>query len=333
MKRMNRSAAALASAAALVFACTQDSDDTNPTTTDRAPATPPPRNDAPSTPTPPPAAARGEHVLRLSFTALPPLAGGFTYEGWAIVGGAPVSTGKLAERVPGTETFMVTNDVAERASGVVITIEPANDFDPGPSMTKVLAGPLVNGRAELSIAAKEAIGTDFGTATGTFILATPTDGMMNNERSGVWFLVPPPMVMGMPQGMPRPSLELAPLPEGWTYEGWAVVDGTPLTTGKFVMAMGADRAAPFSASSAPAPPFPGEDFLVNAPEGVMFPRDLRNQRIVITVEPEPDDSPMPYPLTPLAARVPENAMDHTSLPLMNASSDRPRGLAEIVETR
>jgi hypothetical protein len=335
MRLMNRGAVALACASLLAFACSQSPSDDGAdrdvegnggSSTDRNDTAPSPGGgNAPVTPPSKPAST--ERLLRLSFTDLPALENGFSYESWAIVDGRPISTGKLATGVPSTSTSMLASAVASSASAIVITIEPANDTDPRPSMTKVLAGPLLNGRAELDIAAKEAIGTDFAIASGTFILATPTDGPMTNERSGVWFLVPPATAADMPM----PALELGPLPDGWSYEGWAVVGGEPLSTGKFRAARGADLGAPFSASVAPPPPFPGEDFVVNAPAGVTFPVDLRNAEIVITVEPNPDDSPMPYRLKPLAAMVPADAMDHTSLPLANESTKRPRGIAEIVE--
>lgn len=333
--RRAASAGFLTLALALVAACTNTStDDVGGADEARDPNAPSPSPSAPSRPAEPAAPvgrASGERLLRLSFSDLPALANGFTYEGWAIVDGRAISTGKLPAGALTTATSALAMDVADRATAFVLTIEPANDVDPGPTKTHVLAGSIVKGRADLSIAAKEAIGSDFATATGTFILATPTDGKMTNETSGVWFLVPPPTVMGMPQGMPMPSLELVPLPTGWTYEGWAVVDGKPLSTGKFAMTSGADRAAPFSSSKAPGPPFPGEDFLVNAPSPVLFPTDLRGKEIVITVEPEPDDSPMPYALKPLAGTAPADAMSGMSLPLMNTSSKQPRGAAVIEE--
>lgn len=209
-------------ALALAAACTNTSTDdpaTNDEARDPTAPSPSPSPSAPSKPAEPAAPvkpASGERLLRLTFSDLPALENGFSYEGWAIVDGRAISTGKLPAGALTTATSALVVDVADRATAFVLTIEPANDVDPGPTKTHVLAGSIVNGRADLSIAAKEAIGSDFATVTGTFILATPTDGMMTNETSGVWFLVPPPMVMGMPQGMPMPSLEVVPLTVGWS---------------------------------------------------------------------------------------------------------------------
>ena len=65
------------------------------------------------------------------------------------------------------------------------------------------------------------------------------------------------------------------------------------------------------------PPFPGEDFLINAPEGLTFPLDLSGQVVVISVEPTPDTSPKPYSIKPLAGLVPLDAADHALLPMVN----------------
>jgi len=116
---------------------------------------------------------------------------------------------------------------------------------------------------------------------------------------GVWFI-------NLRMTTPQPGLLLPTLPAGWTFEGWAVFDGTPVTTGKFLAPDQADFAAPFS-GDLPGPPFPGEDFLRHAPAGLTFPTDLSATPIVVSVEPDPDDSPAPFVLKPLIGSAPENA--------------------------
>jgi hypothetical protein len=59
------------------------------------------------------------------------------------------------------------------------------------------------------------------------------------------------------------------------------------------------------------PPFPGEDFLVNAPAGLTFPTNLAGGMAVISIEPVPDNSTAPFLLKPLVAPIPANAIDHT----------------------
>ncbi len=165
-----------------------------------------------------------------------------------------------------------------------------------------------------------AIGTNFGSANGEYILATPTDGSsMSDENSGVWFLDP---------SGPSATLNLDPLPAGWTYEGWAVIGGQALSTGTFSDPASADNAAPYSGMAA-GPPFPGEDFLNNAPSGLSFPTDLSEGTIVISVEPVPDNSPAPFLLKPLVGQVPANANDHQLYPLNNnAMQSNPSGTVQ-----
>ena len=72
----------------------------------------------------------------------------------------------------------------------------------------------------------------------------------------------------------------------------------------------ADNAAPFSGNEG-TPPFPGEDFVMNAPTGLSFPTDLSGGVAVISVEPVPDNSSAPFALKPLVGMIDANAMDHT----------------------
>ena len=292
-----------------------------------------PQGNTPSNPQP---GERGssERGLTLSLSGLEPLANGFHYEGWAIIDGMPISTGKFNVRPNGQLTGVggaaVRNGnnfkpaaTLSRTSDIVITIEAAGDRDQNPSNTKVLAGPVSNGKANLNVMNSNAIGVNFGTASGGYILATPTDGGMNtNEKSGIWFI-------DSTSGMPMPGLKLPMLPGGWNYEGWVIFDGMPLTSGKFTMPNMADFMAPFS-GPAMGPPFPGEDYLQSALQGLTFPTDLSGRGVVITVEPDPDDSEEPFRLAPLGGTVPSPAADHTFYTLQNQADMLPSGQARIV---
>ena len=264
---------------------------------------PAPADDAPA-PEDDSTVSSGSTNVQLEFDGLEPLGEGFVYEGWVILDGAPVSTGRFNVEGDGSLTFLSDSLVADedlaRATTVVITIEPAVDPDPGPADPKPLAGDIVDGVAQLSIGHPAAIGDDFSEAGGSFFVATPTTESTDDEYSGVWFLVPP-AGEGQP---PTAGLDIPELPAGWVYEGWVVIDGQPVSTGRFL-----DPAAPddFGGFSGPLgnPPFPGEDFIVNAPDGLTFPLDLRgNGTVVLTIEPADDDSPAPFAMRPLAAPVP-----------------------------
>jgi hypothetical protein len=270
--------------------------------------------------------------LNLTFTGLTPLQGGFHYEGWAIIGGQPFSTGKFNVAADGSlrtvggapvagGSLPTTVDVGI-ASAIVITIEPAGDTDAVPAATKVLAGSVSNRSATLTANVAEALGNDFGSASGVFLLATPTDGPGTNETSGIWFIDPR-------SGTPSAGLSLPVLPAGWEYEGWTVFGGTPVTTGKFLRPAGADFAAPFS-GPLPGPPFPGEDYLTNAPAGLAFPRHLGGAMAVITIEPSPDDSPAPFSaLRPLLGPIPAGASPMAPFPLANGRAEFARGTARF----
>jgi len=243
-----------------------------------------------------------EAGLFLEVSNFPTLDGGLHYEGWVIIDGEAISTGKFiveggvavgldGETIDG---FFIEEDLTT-VTTIIVTIEPSGDTDTVPSETKFVAGDLgTDGLSELTIAHPAALGTDFSDASGQFLLATPSSEDNTDEFSGVWFFDP---------AGPVGTLDLPTLPAGWVYEGWAVIDGVPISTGTFLSAEGADSGEPFK-GEAGTPPFPGEDFLTNAPDGFEFPTDLRGMPIVISVEPSPDDSATPFVLKPLVGMAP-----------------------------
>lgn len=265
----------------------------------------------------------GDLVLNIS--GLEDLGSGYTYENWLIVNGSAVSAGTFNVDASGNmskTSFSTGLSNLNNATEYVLTIEPVPDNDPKPSEVHLLGGDFSGNTANLTVSHAKAIGNDFTTATGGYILATPTDGGMNtNENSGVWWLDP--------SAGPGAALSLPTLPAGWEYEGWAVIDGQPVTTGKFTSVTGSDNAAPYSETAASGPPFPGEDFLINAPGNVTFPTDLAGKTVVISVEPVPDNSTAPFLLKPLVGPVPAGAMDHTLYNMNNnASATNPTGSAK-----
>ncbi|MCK8482148.1 anti-sigma factor [Psychroserpens algicola] len=245
--------------------------------------------------------------LILNLSGLEALGNDFVYEGWIIVDGAPVSTGTFSS-VAFPQTFSVDTEQLNSATTFVLSIEPAVDPDPAPAATKILAGDFSGNSASVD---SNGIVANFSASTGTYILATPTDTDDTNEESGVWFL-------DNSSGSPVTGLDLPTLTDGWVYEGWAVINGTPISTGTFTDPSAADANAAtsmFKGDANNGPNYPGEDYLQNAPAGMIFPTDLRGQTIAISVEPSPDNSTMPFTLKPLAHMVPTDAMTHTALSL------------------
>jgi hypothetical protein len=259
--------------------------------------------------------------LTLNISGLEDLGDDYAYEGWLIVDGNVVSAGIFNVDASGnlsqTAFELNTSDI-DNASAYILTIEPSPDSDPNPSSVHLLAGDFSGSSAKISVDHGSAIGTDFSSSTGNYILATPTDGgSMTDEKSGVWWLDP--------NAGPGAGLSLPSLPTGWKYEGWAVIDGAPVSTGTFSNASGSDDSAPFSGTTA-GPAFPGEDFLMNAPSGYTFPTDLSGATVVISVEPSPDNSTAPFLLKPLVGQVPASAVDHTPYNMSNnAIATNPTG--------
>jgi hypothetical protein len=274
----------------------------------------------------------GLRTLDLDLTGVEPLANGYHYEGWVIIGGEANSTGKFnvdaagdfvtlgGEAIPNGE-FDVDYDLDD-ATAIVISIEPDGDTDDIPSNTKFMAGDVMGDDANLGVHATQALGDDFTAATGKLILATPTNGAGTDELSGIWFL-------DLATGMPEVGLSLPTLPTGWKYEGWAVIDGQPVTSGKFTAVDMEDESAPYSGPQA-GPPFPGEDYLENAPAGLVFPTDLSGDMVVISVEPDPDDATAPFVLKPLLYVLPDPAQDHVTYDMGNqAATTFPTGGAHL----
>ena len=259
-------------------------------------------------------------TFNLSVNGLEDLGADYVYEGWIIVNGSPVSTGVFtvdANGTPSQTAFDVPSDELDEATAFVISIEPTVDNDPAPSAVKILGGDFSGNTSNLSTSHGAALATDFASAAGSYILATPTNDIDTDELSGVWWLDP--------MAGPGPGLTLPTLPEGWAYEGWAVINGTPVSTGTFTSVSGADEAAPFSGPNS-GPAYPGEDFLTNSPDGLTFPTDLTSATVVISVEPVPDNSEAPFALKPLVGNVPAGALDHTLYDMdNNASATNPTG--------
>lgn len=235
-------------------------------------------------------ASSTEVTFAWDLLGLEPLAGGFVYEGWLIISGAPVSTGRFnvdASGLADLTSFQLPIADMANVEAFVLTIEPGAGDLPDPSGTKLMSADWADPGTPLAVtvAGAAAFGDDFTSASGTYILNTPTTAADDTDYSqGIWFFDP---------GTFMPSVALPVLPAGWRYEGWVVDVGGPVSTGRFSVTDLADEdgAGP-TAGPDGFPPFPGQDYI--------FPAiDLIGQTVVISVEPEPDDSPAPFLLKPL----------------------------------
>jgi len=278
-------------------------------------------------------AQSGPENLILAFTSLAPLdeAAEGHYEGWAIVDGAPVSTGVFNVNDGGMpvelggggiiDEFTASQDISQ-ATSIKISIEPPGDADPAPSGLIILDGEVAAHQASLAVSVpdREVIET---MTTGAFILATPSDNDVDpdNDDQGIWFLT-----------MPGPAAGFQNLPDigpHWIYEGWVVdvshPDGpVPYSTGTFAMAEGADSDA--AGCLGGGPPFPGQDFTAFHCDAVLD-LDSGNYVAVLSIEPVPDTGSGPFQLKPLAGAIPTDALGMNNELQNQAAATFPTGVA------
>lgn len=263
--------------------------------------------------------------LVLDISGLKSLGEDYVYEGWIRVDGTLISTGTFTVDENGGMSrtmFDIDVETLEKASSFLVSIEPVSGSGDEAGKARILAGNFSGSEAALTIHHGNAIGTDLTSAKGKYILSTPTDGnSSSNENSGIWWVDP--------NNGPGRGLELPELPEGWKYEGWAIIDEVPVSTGKFRSVVAPDESDKYSETTSAGYDFPGEDFLVNAPSGLSFPVNLSGRSVAVTVEPDPDNSPEPFFLKPLSGKVPDPAESHVLYDMTNTiKSSVPTGTAK-----
>ena len=251
------------------------------------------------------------------------------YEGWLIGDGNAISTGSFTVDDQGNlkdlsnntiNSQTVSNIDLSKVSKYVLTLEPSGDSDPAPSSIKPLAGDFSDNKADLT----PNLGVSLDNISGGYILATPSDGANTNENSGIWWLDP--------NAGPGASLNFPNLTNtAWVYEGWIVFNATPVSTGKFNTSAEFDSFDGYSGTQG-YPPFPGEDFLKNAPSGLSFPTNLAGTKAVISIEPRNDNSPAPFQFKPLVANIPTNAVDHHYYSMTDNSAAMASGSVTIKDT-
>lgn len=254
-------------------------------------------------------------TLLLEFAELDDLGVDFVYEGWLLVNGTPVSTGRFISTEFEVQEASIAN--VEAASKFIVTIEPNFGDDPAPADTHVLAGDIINSVATLTIADEAALATDFVDSTGSFIIATPTEPTASHTQ-GLWWLAPG-------DDGNTASLNLPALPAGWVYEGWVADADGPVSTGTFTDGVAPDSdGGGVSAGPLPAPPFPGQDFIDPA-------RVIIGMSAVISVEPSPDNSPEPFSIKPLIDDTIEDVGAGAAQDMVNViGTNQPSGTLTIV---
>ncbi len=251
-------------------------------------------------------------LITLEFAGLEHLGEDFVYEGWAVSTAFGAQTTSRFANPRGPLHQRVAKSVAGQDLTFVLTIEPRRGDESSPAATHVLASALPPGElVALTTEHPAALATDFSSASGAYLLATPSSPDSANSQ-GIWFLDP---------STGAATLSLPTLPNGWVYEGWVVDSNGPVSTGRFLSANGADSdGAGSAAGPETTPPFPGQDFIDPA-------MDLIGKTVVISVEPEPDNSPDPFSIKPLIDVVIEAIPPPAVQTLERAADNRAHGWA------
>ena len=281
------------------------------------------------------AAQSGEENLVLGFTNLAALDETVEghYEGWAVVDGSPVSTGKFNVNNDGMpvelggggviDEFDASQDISG-ATAIKISIEPAGDVDMNPSGLIILSGDVAGGETELRTDVPDLAILETMT-TGAYILATPSDNHEDdtNDEMGVWFLTTP--------GPDPGFMNLPDIGPGWAYEGWVVdlsdpMNPMPYSTGRFSMAEGVDSDE--AGCNGGGPPFPGQDFVPFQCPPVLD-LDTGDFAAVVSIEPEPDNQAGPFQLKPLADAISTDAVGMNNEMTNQTAATFPTGTAVL----
>ena len=248
----------------------------------------------------------GRTDLQLSFTGMPALANGFYYEGWVVVDGEPWSTGRFNVAADGSlvtpegnpvkgGVYQADIDMTE-AAAVAITLHPPGD-DRGPNAQHIVGGAVEALAAKLTLDDSLGIGANLRESTGTYSLT--------GERSATLTFATPGM---------HP---------GFAYEAWVVKDGVLTSLGTF-------GGKPVDvAAGGHVHVHQQTDHTLKTHELVVDGADLRGSRVVLTLEPIPDDAPEPFGITVLDGDVVASAEVGVGYDIPAASSALPLGKATV----
>ncbi|HWN82619.1 MAG TPA: hypothetical protein VNM87_11015 [Candidatus Udaeobacter sp.] len=281
----------------------------------------------------------GEFAITLTgFEALP---AGHYYEAWArfplpIPPGLrtmhgdedPVSLGAFqinsAGDIESLEGGPVTFQLAEpRDLGQVIDVVISiRETKPDTTIGSVLVGGVVLGNdneahVTMTTDYHHALGTDIRSATGSCVLATPSNGDNTNENQGIWFSTP----------TGGPALIVPPLEEGWHYDAYLLLGAKEIELGSFARGDTADSdGAGAEGDLQPGFNTPGSDFLISA-------HDLAAGGVSVLIALQPGEdvhegfrahgSVFPYHV--LEADIPAGTLPRTPIALQVATEPLPAG--------
>lgn len=255
-----------------------------------------------------------EPRMRVFIEQLPPTTDNLVYELWYQDVEEFISIDRFQTTTGSVNLSLALTADIDESTTLIVTLEPSDLPADIASDTVLLAGDFVDGVAQLTVTHPLSMGTDFSSAFGTFRLDTPTSSQKTDFDQGIWWF-------DLEGDVPVQSMFLPNLPQGWIYEAWVIGGESPLSIGKFPDPGRFDSdLAGVAASDALDPPlFPGQDY-VNPPE--LIP----GFTALITVEPQPDFSPLPFDLEILIDEVIEGI--DVNQPMENRTErSLPRGSA------
>jgi hypothetical protein len=215
----------------------------------------------------------------ISLTGLEPLPAGHHYEAWARFPDETAAAGGLSaehgDEIPiSLGAFQVNEEGGvESLDGGPMTFELATPHDLNPVDVVItvreskpdttigsifLGGDVVGddneGHTTLTTDYHDAVVGDIRGASGSCILATPSDGENTNETQGIWFATPAGL----------PALNLPALGEGWSYDAYLLFGTKEISIGHFASANVEDSDGK-GPEAGPLPGFttPGSDFLTS----------------------------------------------------------------------
>lgn len=215
------------------------------------------------------------------------------------------------------DSFSTEEFALRTLQGVIVTIETSPDTADTPVGPQILSGTFIDRVASLTVP----ISSSITSSSGTLRVFTPTDGPNTNENSGVWML----------DAAGAPSLVVPDTTAALQYETFIEIDGQNLNLGRFEVPDDRDDFCRFCANfeQFPQPERPGDDLLLNPPDGLTFPRDLSGAIVRISLEGRFNDLAAQSQLIVLEAVLPAGLQGGEIIGFVNRTETFPAGSAVL----
>ena len=234
----------------------------------------------------------------------------------------PLTDGKYAFYYTNDEGTFKATDFNMASDGTLVNVD-GNELStsllaPGANDYQIKA--ISDSGAETTFLKGESVtkfvySESFAQASGSFVLATPSDNNGGNEVAGIWFGT-------KANGKWSTSLNLPVPPEGWRYAAWLIKGDAYYLIGRFTVTTQSDENKTYYTGTGPG--IVGEDFSSTFAEGTEI-SDVRsdNSLVVITLEPIWFSESSPFPVAILAAPIEATTQPGTAITLELATDSSP----------